>query len=32
LGLIILDIVYMGYTTLVFGGALYTIYKSLWLN
>ena len=32
LGLIILDIVYMGYTALVFGGALYTIYKSLWLN
>jgi len=29
LGLIILDIVYMGYTTLVFGGALYAIYKSL---
>ncbi len=29
LGLIILDLVYMAYTTLVFGGALHTIYKSL---
>ena len=29
LGLIILDLVYMIYSTIVFGGALYDIYKRL---
>ncbi|XRO76491.1 hypothetical protein ACO3VM_06830 [Methanocaldococcus sp. 10A] len=29
IGLELLDIVYMGYTTLIFGGALYSIYETL---
>ncbi|WP_214400814.1 hypothetical protein [Methanocaldococcus lauensis] len=29
LGLVLLDIVYMAYTTLIFGGALHQIYKTL---
>ncbi|XRP97818.1 hypothetical protein ACO3UB_08545 (plasmid) [Methanocaldococcus sp. 16A] len=29
LGLVLLDIGYMAYTTLIFGGALYHIYKTL---